>query len=373
MRKLNRSLQRNVGKDTPVITALKALVIVEMLANVHWHGREVGPVMRDLILASLLAGVDVLAPMPNTKKGLTTARRVMNYIRKAAGLVPSGRKCTFVPIVMLTEDTTREELVRCKAAGINDGKIYPKDRTTKSKLGVRNYAKILQVVKWCGELGIKVHVHFEHPNMTISNRDAEYLCVPICEMFLQNTDAVIIWEHGSDARCIPVWQEFAAAYPGRFYVTLTAHHLVWDEDSTFGDVRKICKPPIKTEYDRLQFIQLICEDHYWVMAGGDDAAHPMGAKHVHDKKCACGAATYHFLVQLYAHALDKLLQTKRGVEIFNRFISRNARKLHNLPPTSRKVTLLREPFKIPPFYRVGHWTVEPPGVGEELLYKNCGL
>ncbi len=373
MRKLNRSLRRQTGKDTLAITALKILVLVEMMANVHWHGREVGPVMQALIEASVLGGVDVLGPMPNTKKGLTTARRVVNYIRKAAGFVPPGRKCTFLPIIQLTENTTREELVRCKAAGINDGKIYPKDRTTKSKLGVKRYGKMLQVVKWCGELCIKVHVHFEHPNMSVSNRDAEYLCLPICQMFLEETDAVIIWEHGSDARCIPIWKQFAVLYPGRFYVTLTAHHLVWNEDGAFGDVRKKCRPPIKTEADRLQFIYLVGEDRYWVMAGGDDAAHPIGAKHVHEGKCACGAATYHFLVQLYAHALDKLLQTKRGVKIFNRFISRNARKLHDLPPSSSTVTLLREPFKIPPFYKVGTWTVEPPGVGEELLYQNCAL
>ncbi len=347
------------------------LVVVEALANIHWHGREVGPVMEALIMASILGGADVLGAMPNTKKGLSTARRVVNYIRKAVGFVPVGRTMSFLPIVMLTEHTTYAELVRCKKAGINDGKIYPYMRTTKSKLGVKHYGKILQVVKWCGELGIKVHVHFEHPNMTFINRDAEYLCLPICQMFLEETSATIIWEHGSDGRCIQMWKEFAKT--GRFYLTLTAHHLVWNEDGAFGDVRKKCKPPIRTEWDRLQLIQLVCEDHEWVMAGGDDAAHDKKAKHVHEGKCACGAFTSPFLMQLYAHALDKLLHTKRGIKIFNRFVSRNARKLHNLPPSSRNVTLLRDPFRIPPFYKVGPWTVEPPGANEEILYTNCGM
>ena len=365
-------MNRSVRKDIP-LKLLKLLVIAEALANVHCHLREGRAVMQALIEASLLGGSDVVGAMPNTKKGLATARRVMNYIQKAVGFVPRGRVMHFIPIVMLTENTTREELVRCKRVGINDGKIYPYMRTTKSKLGVRQYGKILPVVKWCGELGIKVHVHFEHPNMVIGNRDAEYLCFAVCQIFLEETNAVIIWEHGSDARCIPSWKKFSETFPCRFYVTLTAHHLAWNEDGAFGDVRRKCKPPIKTEFDRLQLVQLVCEDHDWVMAGGDDAAHPKGAKHVHEGKCACGAATYHFLMQLYAHALDRLLHTKKGVRIFNRFVSRNARKLHNLPPASHKVYLLREPFKIPLWYQVGPWKVEPPGAGEEILYKTCAF
>jgi len=341
---------------------------VEALANLHWHGRELGPVMRGLIKASLKGGADVLLPMPNTEKPLITAVDVFYYIDEAeVRFTPATAHLTFVPTIMLTEDTTREELVRCTEAGIWDGKIYPYLRTTKSKHGVKRYGAMIKIVRWCGELGIKVHVHFEHPDPIHINRDAEYLCLPIAAMFLEETEATIIWEHGSDSRCIRAWKKFAKT--GRFFVTITAHHLAWDEDSAFGDVRKKCKPPIKTEPDREALVRFVSEDHPWVMAGGDDAAHDALAKHVHEGKCACGAYTSPFLHALYAHALQHLLQTEEGLRVYINFTSRNARKLHDLPPSSRTITLVQKPFTIPRSYKIGPWTVEPPGVGETLEWS----
>ncbi|TSC67061.1 MAG: dihydroorotase [Parcubacteria group bacterium Gr01-1014_72] len=352
MRKIKRKLLR---------------VIVEAIANVHWHGREIGALMRALIREAIRGGADVLGFQPNTNEPLTRAAAVINYLRSAEHLIPQGEKMRFLPFIMLTEETTREELVLCVKAGIYDGKIYPYMRTTKSKHGVRRYGKILQVVKWCGELGIKVHVHFEHPDPVYINRDAEYLCLPIAQIFLEETDAILIWEHGSDSRCISAWKKFAKT--GRFYVTLTAHHLAWDEDKAFGDVRRKCKPPIKTERDRISLVQFVSEGHSFVMLGADDAAHDIHAKHVHEGKCACGAFTSPFLLALCAHALSHLLRTKKGLRIFIDFTSRNARKLHKLPPATRKIALIETPFKIPKSYKIGPWTVEPPGAGEEIGFQ----
>ena len=341
-------------------------IVVEALCNLHWHGREIGPVMAALIRAAIKGGADVLGFQPNTMAPLITAALVMNYLAQAKQRVPLRAKLLFLPFVMITERTTREELEMYSRAGIKDAKMYPYLRTTKSEHGVQKYGKMIPVVHWCGELGIKVHVHFEHPNTVHINRDAEYLCAPICEMFL-DTGATVVWEHGSDGRLVLFWKKMAKT--GRFYVTLTAHHLAWNEDEAFGDVRKKCKPPIKTEFDRLALIRLVSEDHDWVMLGADDAAHDANGKHVHSGKCACGDFTSPFLAQLCAHALQHLLRTKRGTRIFVRFTSRNGRKLHNLPPASRSLTLVQKPFTIPLSYKVGPWTVEPPGAGETIDFS----
>ena len=339
-------------------------------ANPHFHAREIGPVMKALIGGAYKGGVDVLGLQPNTTVPLTTASRVSHYHRSALGFA-GGEKWSlmqFIPFVMLTEDTTFNDLKACKVAGIRDGKIYPYFRTTKSKHGVRRYGKMLQIVRWCGELGIRVHAHFEHPDPVYINRDAEYLCLPICQEFLQESTAVIFWEHGSDARCIPAWKKFADTYPERFFVTLTAHHLAWNEDQAFGDVRKKCKPPIKTEFDRLAFLQLIAENYQWVMLGADDAAHDVQAKHVHSGKCNCGAYTSQFLMALCAHTLEALLYTAHGRRVFQNFTSRNARKVFGLPRATRKIRLERVETKIPLSYQIANWIVEPPGAGETI---NC--
>jgi dihydroorotase len=263
----------------------------------------------------------------------------------------------FIPVVMLTEETTREELVKCKKVGINDGKMYPLLRTTKSGSGVKHYGRILPVVKWCGELDIKVHGHFEHPSLLFHNRDAEFACLPIARMFLEETEATIVWEHGTDARCIPHWEDMATSK--RFFVTLTAHHLVTNEDEAFGDVRAVCKPPIKTENDRRALVVLIEKDYPWVMNGPDVAGHNESAKQVPLERCACGAYTAPFLLALYAHGLDHLLKTAEGIETFINFTSRNVRRLHNLPPASRQIKMVRQPLQIPLVYQIGSWKVMP--------------
>ena len=344
--------------------------IVEPLFNTHTHLRELLDVMQELIALAIKGGADALLPMPNTAEGLRTREQVLQYIRQAQSLIPAGQTLHFIPTLMITEETTEDEIRRCAGAGINDCKVYPRDRTTKSHNGVRDYASLISKVKTCGEVGMNVHLHPEHPWLLIGNRDAEYFFLSIAEMFLRATNAVLIWEHGTDARCIPAWKEMAKS--NRFFLTLTAHHLAWNEDQVYGDVRNTCKPPFKTEQDRAGLIQLVQEDLGWVMAGGDDAPHPDDAKHVHSGQCACGAYTAPFLLQLYAHALDPLTQSDAGRRIFGNFTSCNARKFYNRPPVPPSRLLTRQEFVIPDYYQVGPWKVEPAGAGRQILYSIQG-
>ncbi|MEK7227718.1 MAG: hypothetical protein AAB641_02410 [Patescibacteria group bacterium] len=299
--------------------------------------------------------------------GLKTAREVLEYHESAQVKVDGSDILGLLPTVLINEETMFETIDECVENNIFDGKIYPLDRTTKSHNGSRYYQRLLPLVKHCGERGMRVHVHPEHPWMVFDNRDAEFSFLPIMDMFLNDTGAKLFWEHGSDARCIPFWKEMAES--GRFFVGLTAHHLAADEDSTFGDSRATCKPPIKTRRDRLDFVRLVSEDHPWVIAGLDDAPHDKSKKQVATGRCACGAYTAPFGLQLYAHALDHLLHQLGGEEIFRNFTSRNARRIFGYPQVSRKVRLARKPYRIPQIYQVGDWTVEPFWAGQEILYS----
>lgn len=321
--------------------------------------------MKPLVELALKGGVDTVLPMPNTLQGLLRAKEVQAYIQALGQCVPNGQTLTFLPCIMLTERTTVSEIHECIKHGIFDAKIYPRGRTVHSSNGVRCYEHILNIVRCAGRLGMRCHFHPEHPSMTVPDEDAEYQFFPICDMFLNETEGVIIWEHGTDARCIPFWEEMAKS--GRFYVTLTAHHLATNKDDTFGDVRAVCKPPIKTRRDQKDLLRLVADNYDWVMAGADDAPHPLNAKFVHQGKCACGAYTAPLLAALYAHALDDLLTSGRE-EIFKRFTSENARRAFNLPPASRTYTLRREPCQVPTSYEADSWTIGPFWAGENLKW-----
>jgi dihydroorotase len=335
------------------------------LVNPHTHLRE-GLEKHDLVVLALKGGVSALGPMPNTEKGLMTARQVADYIDEAERSLPVGSTVRFIPIIQITERTEKKDIDACIEQGILDAKIYPKGRTTQSHNGVAHYARIIEIVHYAGKRGMRIHFHPEHPSAQYDNRDAEFAFLPIADLFLNETEAVIVWEHGTDSRCIPHWEEWAKS--GRFYVTLTAHHLVENESGAYGNVQAVCKPSYKREDDRRNLVELVGKDYLWVMAGGDDAPHPMEKKHVVGP-CACGAYTAPFLLPLYAHGLDAVLQRDGGLKVFQNFTTFNAMRLYGDRLVIETVELSRKPFKIPLAYQAGGWKIEPFWAGREILYS----
>lgn len=336
--------------------------------HVHFRGMEEinWKVVEDIIHLHHQGGVAISLPMPNTVPELTTAELVGTYHTRLEELAKG--KMRFIRTAMLTEKTTLEELRAMFEAGIRDVKIYPRFRTTNSENGVRDYIKIVSLVQACGAMGIRLHVHPEHPWMKFHNRDAEFAFLAICDMLLRASEATIIWEHGTDGRCIPFWKDMAKT--GRFYVTLTAHHLATDEDESFGDVRCVCKPPIKTARDRLDLVNLVAQGYIWVMAGSDFAPHPMEKKHVHKDRCACGACTGPDLASLYAHALDDMLQATRGHVLFRMFVSKNACRLYGLRKPQTRLVIERRERVIPLQYKASHWTLEPFWAGRTINWSH---
>lgn len=339
----------------------------DALADGHGHLRKKREVVRDNIKHSINGGADSILAIPNFENGLSTVDEVLAYDAMAREQIPEGYTYNILPTMMVNEFTPLDELRRAADQGIRDVKFLPFLRSTNSKFGFRKFWKTMPQIKVCGEEKIRVHVHPEHPLQLFGNRQAEYACLTFAEMALsESPDAVFFWEHGTDARCIPFWEEFAKT--GRFFVTLTAHHLDSNEEDAFGDVRRTCKPPIKTERDRIDLCRLVAMGLDWPLSGGDAAPHQQESKHVDHGHCACGAATAPFLARLYAHALHPYLdlKTEKGQQFFKKFTSDNPRRVLGLPPASRQITLINKPSYIPLDYPVGDWKVMSYGAGEML-------
>ena len=345
------------------------VIEIPCLADPHVHLRQ-GDVVAALLEYSVTGGADYVGAMPNTTPGLTTAEAVLEYEKNARRLLPAKSVGTLgiIKFLMLTESTTVGEIEKAAAAGIKNAKLYPLNRTTNSSEGIRNYFWMTELIEKCGEVGIMCHVHPEHPLLDISGRDAEYLFISYVDLFLEHTKATIVWEHGTDARCVPIWEKWAKQFPNRFYVTLTAHHLIFDDDMDHGDVTAVCKPPIMSKLDRHVLLDLIRKGYPWVMLGSDSAFHPSGRKNVDKGCCACGAFVAPFLAPLCAHALDDIISGPYGIGIFENFVSNNARRLHNLPSATRRIRLVREEWEVPLTYDVAGEQAFPFMRGQKLRW-----
>lgn len=358
-----------VRKNPKTIFRIPNAVIVEALASGHDHFREEdgeqdAGLQEGLVLNSLKGGMDTVGTMPNTKEGLKTAKEVVPYNDRIIGLIPSQRTLNVVRYVAITESTTEQMIDDCMEAGIRDGKVLPKNRTTLSRYGVVRYGKLLPIVKHCGKVGMRVHGHMEHPSKYYTNDDAEWACLTIVREWLEETDAIIVWEHGTEGRCVPHWIDMATS--NRFFVTLTPQHLLLTADDVYGAAGEICKPSYGDPFDLEQLNGLVDMGFSWVMAGPDVAVHRKGAKHPPEGKCACGAYHAPFLHPLYAHALQRLFRTPEGIEKYIDFTSRNLRRLHGLPDASRMIKLVKEEHEIPFTYQVGTWEVQPFWAGKKI-------
>ncbi len=341
------------------------------LVDLHSHLREmVESIMEPLIDNTRKGGVEIVGGMPNTKKGLRTAEDVHDYRLFVEMCIGKGKPISFVPYLMITEETTPDIVNACVKLGIRDAKVYPFMRTTQSEYGVKRYARIIRIMRHCGRVGMRVHVHPEHPKMTFSHRDAEFAFIPVVYMLIEETEDALTeiwWEHGSDSRSIPHWKTMAET--GRFVVTICAHHLASNEDDVRGDVAGVCNPSIKPETDRLALCSLVAEDHGWVIGISDSAYHNEPFKHPDSGRCSCGAYTAPFLAPLFAHALDPLLQKPGGVEVFQRFTSGNARSQLGLTQSSSVVRMVRESQVIPLQYQIGNETAVPFWGGRTLDWQ----
>jgi len=351
------------------------------LFDTHYHVRQdlfgQKSLVHPLIDLSVEGGAIALGLMPNPKAGvhaphdgLHTAEDVAAYVEHAAQANKAGL-VQFIKIVLITERTTKADIDACVKAGIKDAKIYPLNRTTGSDiLGVRYFHELIPVLRHCGMEGMRVHIHPEHPLMGIPGRDAEYQFLSEMDTFIgatEDTNTFFVWEHGTDARCIPHWKEWAKT--GRFYVTITAHHLASDEDELFGDVRGVCKPAPKTRWDKDLLRALVLEGYSWIMAGTDSAPHDISAKQVGTGRCSCGAFTAPFALQLYAHVLLSERPSNKEIEIFRSFTCGNAERFYDfydldLNPSGFR--LVRRQFVIPTYYDVGPWRVMPFGANQTL-------
>lgn len=354
-------------------------ITIRRLRHLHSHFRE-ADVLPSYLDMAYRGGSSVVGGMPNLKVPLTTADRLLAYLKAAEAAIPTGRPFTFVPIAYLNEKTTFEMMVEFMKVGAFHFKVYPRYRTTQSEDGVVNYYPIIEIVRraaiYAREVfGKKLYVHFhpEHPHKDFIGRVAEFVFLVVAEMFLVNTEAIIVWEHGTDGECIIMWKKFAET--GRFFLTITPHHLIENEDTAGGMINALCKPPYRREPDRQALVALIAEDHPWVMLGPDDAPHDEVAKRPEDG-CGCAFGAYHAfcLPEVCAHALDPILKKgEQGRVTFQNFTGDNAERNFDLPPTTETITLERRPFRIPMRVSVGgKFLVIPYRAGKELLWSRIG-
>jgi dihydroorotase len=302
--------------------------------------------------------------MPNLKPPVTTAAQAMAYRDRIRAAVPAGM--AFEPLMTLyhTDNLPADEIARAKAAGVVALKLYPAGATTNSDAGVTDIRKTYKTLEAMQREGLLLLVHGEVTSSDIDlfDREAVFIDQVLIPLRRDFPELKVVMEHITTKEAA---QYVAGAGP-HTAATITAHHLLFNRNAIFqGGIRPhyYCLPVLKRETHRVALVQAATSGSDRFFLGTDSAPHPAHLKE-HATGCA-GCYTAHAALELYAEAFE----VAGALDKLEGFASFHGPAFYGLPRNQGTVTLRRESWTPPEFFRFGEAELKPLRAGEALRWR----
>ncbi|QTF91012.1 dihydroorotase [Halomonas sp. BM-2019] len=281
--------------------------------------------------------------MPNLKPPVTTTAAALAYRERILAALPAGSAFEPLMTLYLTDNTPAEEIERAKASGlVHAVKLYPAGATTNSASGVTDLAHCDAAIGALARLGMPLLVHGEvtDAEIDIFDREAAFIERVMKPLLERHPDLRVVFEHITTAEAA----EFVAAAPDNVAATITAHHLLYNRNHMLvGGIRPhyYCLPILKRERHRQALLAAATSGSPRFFLGTDSAPHAQG-----DKESACGCAgayTAPAALELYATAFEQA----GALDRLEGFASHFGPDFYGLPRNADRVTLVREPWRLP--------------------------
>lgn len=294
--------------------------------DMHCHLRE-GALLESVLPFSTSQFSAALA-MPNLKTPITTTDLALSYKAQILSLT----KTPFMPIlsIYLTQNLSKDELLKAKANDIHILKLYPKGATTNSESGVSNVLddKSLQIFEIAEQLNFILSIHGESSGFCL-DREFEFLAVfeQIAKTFPKLR---IIIEHLSDRRSLDLLERYE-----NLYATLTLHHISMNLDDLCGGAlnpHHFCKPMLKSKKDMQALLQAAISAHSKISFGSDSAPHLESTK-------LSGAAGI-FSAPIALCGLAEIFEKHNALDNLQAFVSDRAIANYNLANFPKKRIVL---------------------------------
>jgi len=273
--------------------------------------------------------------MPNLQTPITSKKDLLSYKKDILNACDDS---SFEPYMSLffRDDYSYEFLSNIKE-DILAIKLYPAGITTNSEDGVKDLFsdKSKKVLEIMSDLGIILCVHGES-NGFVMDRESEFL--QFFDLVAKNYPKLkIIMEHITTKDSV----DFLDNYDNLF-ATITLHHLIITLDDVIGGAMKphlFCKPIAKRYEDRDSLLDASFNNEK-VSFGSDSAPHPINEK----ESCGCAAGVFSSPIAL--ERLTELFDTNNKLGKISDFVSNRAKKIYNLTPPKKVITLEKKSFKV---------------------------
>jgi dihydroorotase len=302
--------------------------------------------------------------MPNLVPPVTDVAAARAYRDRILAALRSG--AGFVPLMTcyLTDATDPQEVARGYEEGVFAAvKFYPAHATTNSAHGVTDIARVPPVLERMAQLGMPLLIHGEviHSEVDVFDREAVFIDRVLDPLRRRLPELRIVLEH--------ITTEEAVAYVeggSNLAATLTAHHLVINRNAIFmGGVRPhlYCLPIAKREKHRRALRRAATSGNPRFFLGTDSAPHPVSAK---ETACGCaGIFTASCALEIYAEVFEE----EGALDRLEAFAALHGPEFYRLPVNETRVTLRREPCRVPDHISKGENELVPFRAGETLRWR----
>ncbi len=306
--------------------------------------------------------------MPNLKPPVTTTEAARAYRERILAALPAGMAFEPLMTLYLTDNTVPDEIRRARESGFVHGvKLYPAGATTNSDAGVTDLRKCAKALETMQETGMPLLIHGEVTDPSVDLFDREKVFIDrVMEPLRRDFPALkVVFEHITTKDAADYVRD-ADATQGRLGATITAHHLLYNRNAIFqGGIRPhyYCLPVLKRETHRVALVAAATSGDPRFFLGTDSAPHPKGLK---EHACGCaGCYTALHALELYAEAFDQADALDK-IEGFASFFGAD---FYGLPRSTEKVTLVREPWRLPAAIEAGDTSIVPLRGGEEIGWR----
>ena len=303
--------------------------------------------------------------MPNLKPPVATTEQASAYRQRILRALPAGAKFEPLMTLYLTDRTEPAEVERAKASGIVHGfKLYPAGATTHSDAGVTDIRRIDPVLERMAELSVILQVHGEvtDPAVDVFDREARFIDSVLAPLLERFPRLRVVFEHITTREAVELVR---SARPG-VAATITPQHLLMNRNALFtGGIRPhhYCLPVLKTEPDRRALLETIASGDPRFFLGTDSAPH---ARHTKETTCGCaGIFSAHAAIELYAEAFEAV----GALDKLQGFASEHGATFYGLPYNDGTITLSKDSWEVPAFYRFGSDELVPLRAGEQMRWR----
>jgi len=302
--------------------------------------------------------------MPNLKPPVVNTAQAQAYRERIVAALPEGSRFTPLMTLYLTDQTPPDEVRRAKAAGVVAFKLYPAGATTNSDSGVTDIRQTHATLEAMQREGVLLLVHGEvtDPAVDVFDREAVFIERVMLPLRRDFPELKVVFEHITTQEAA----QYVAGSDIHTAATITAHHLLFNRNAIFlGGLRPhyYCLPVLKREVHRLALVKAATSGSAKFFLGTDSAPHAAPLKEA--SVCGAGCYTAPAALELYAEAFE----SAGALDKLEAFASHHGADFYGLPRNDERITLRREPWRVPEAVPFGDAQLKPLRGGEQLQWK----